>query len=182
VSEPPAGERAVHRGVHWWRDSQGRVSFYDADGGRWVRWVEGGDAPPLPPRWSLLGVPTRVTRPGWRSPWRLVPLALVVAAVVIAVLQAVLPSPSNTAKEAAAAEALAGKCLPRRGSGFSGHPVPCTSPSAAVRVVSVLPSTPGSPLCPAGTRGVELAYPGVRYPHIECVVPVHPAPTAPAGG
>lgn len=168
----PKGERALHKGIHWWRDTQGRVSFYDPDAEQWRRWAPGGDAPPLPPRWQLLGVPTRATRPGWRSPRRIVPAVLVLAAVGVAIYQSVAPSASNTAKEAKAAEALDGKCLARSHSGFSAVPVPCQSSAAAVKVVAVIPSTPGSPLCPAGTRGVELAYPGVRYLHIECVVAV----------
>jgi hypothetical protein len=161
--------RTTHKGVHWYRDGAGNVSFYDQSGGEWVRWAPGKDAPPLPPRWQLLGVPTRVTRPGWRSPWRLLPAALVVAAVIYAVLQAVLPSPGNAAKEARAAQALLGKCLAGNGhGGLSASPVPCNSATATVRVVAVVPSTPGSPPCPAGTTPTYLPYPGVRYLHIEC--------------
>jgi hypothetical protein len=138
------------------------------------------DAPPLPAKWHLFGVPTRVTRPGWRSPWRLIPAALILAAVVVAVLQTLLPSSDNTAKEAKASAALLGQCLAKHGGhGFSAKPVACDSTGAAVKVVKVIPSTPGSPLCPAGTSAVELAYLGVRYPHIECVVSVPPAGSKP---
>ncbi|HET9059182.1 MAG TPA: hypothetical protein VFN61_04620 [Acidimicrobiales bacterium] len=167
-----AAERTTHRGVHWARDDAGNVSFYDESTKRWVRWAPGVDAPPLPPKWQLLGVPTRVTRPGWRSPWRIVPAVLVTAAVVVAIVQSLAPSGNNTAREAKASAALLGHCLPKSSQGFSSTPVACNSPKAAVKVVKVIPSTPGSPLCPAGTRGVELAYPGVRYLHIECVTPV----------
>ena len=168
-------QRTTHLGVHWYRDEAGNVSFYDRDGEQWVRWAPGKDAPPLPPRWQLLGVPTRVTRPGWRSRWRLIPIVLIVAAVVVAVLQAVLPSGNNTSKEAKASAALLGKCLAKNSNGgFSGHPVDCSSPQAAVEVVRVIPSRPGSPPCPDGTTGVELAYPGVRYLHVECVEAVPP--------
>ena len=104
-----------------------------------------------------------------------VPLVLVVGAVVVAVFQIVLPSSDNTANEAKASAALVGKCLPKSGGHYSSTTVPCTSPKAAVRVASVVPSTPGSPYCPVGTQAMELAYPGVRYPHIECVQPVGPA-------
>jgi hypothetical protein len=172
VSHRP--EETSHKGVRWRRDSAGRVSFYDQSGDRWVHWQTGVDAPPLPPKWQLLGVPTKVTRPGWRSPWRVVPLLLVVGAVVVAIFQIVVPSGDNTAKETKASAALLGQCLPKSGGHFSSHPVPCTSPKAAVKVVSVIPSSPGSPPCPSGTQAVELAYPGVRYPHIECVRPVPP--------
>jgi hypothetical protein len=170
----------THRGVRWQRDDEGKVQFYDGRAGEWVRWAPGVDAPPLPPRWQLLGVPTRVSRPGWRSPWRIVPIVLVVGAVAVALFQATTPSANNTGKEAKASAALLGKCLARDGSrGFHGTPVPCSSPQAAVKVVKVIPSTPGSPFCPPGTTGVELPYPGVRYLHIECVQPV-PVPI-PAG-
>ena len=168
--------QTTHKGVRWQRDDAGNVSFYDQSSGQWVRWAPGVDAPPLPPKWQLLGVPTRVERPGWQSPWRLIPAALIAVAVVVAIFQTLLPSSNNTAKEAKASAALLGKCLAKEGShGFSAKPVPCDSPKAAVKVVQVIPSTPGSPLCPAGTTGVELGYPGVRYLHIECVVPVKPA-------
>ena len=168
-------EETTHRGVRWRRDSAGRVTFYDDSGGRWVDWERGGDAPPLPPKWQLLGVPTRVTRPGWRTPWRIVPLVIVVGAVIVAIFQIALPSNDDAAKEARASAALMGECLPKSGGHYSSKPVPCTSPKAAVKVVGVIPSTPGSPSCPAGTQAVELAYPGVKYPHIECVRPVPPA-------
>ena len=170
-------EETTHLGVRWRRDPDGKVSFYDQSGRRWVTWRAGGDAPPLPPRWQLLGVPTKVTRPGWRSPWRVVPAVLVAVAVIVAIFQSTLPSGNNTAKEAKASAALLGQCLARNGTA-NGHPryststVPCTSPKAAVKVVAVLPSTPGSPLCPSGTTGVEIPYAGVQYPHVECLAPV----------
>jgi hypothetical protein len=172
----------THRGVRWHRDRDGNVSFYDQSTRQWVNWVPGVDAPPRPPGWTTLGVPTRVSRPGWRSQWRIIPVLLVLAVVIIAVVQAVSPSSNNTAKESAAAQALLGKCLAQHGT-FQGHPrysnttVPCDSAQAAVKVVQVIPSTPGSPGCPAGTTGMELAYAGVAHPHIECVQPLHqPSP------
>ena len=168
----------TYRGVRWRREEDGGVSFFESATRRWIRWAPGVDAPPLPPRWTLLGVPTRVERPGWRSRWRLIPIVLVLAAVVIAVLQAVLPSGGAVKKEAAASAALLGKCLTQNGTEgghakYSTKAVSCTSPKAAVKVVKVIPSTPGSPPCPTGTIGVEIPYPGVQYPHIECVKPLH---------
>lgn len=170
-----APTETTHKGVRWRRDDAGHVSFYDQSGGRWVDWAPGVDAPPLPPKWHLLGVPTRVARPGWRSPWRIVPAVLVVGAIVVAIFQTVLPSSNNAAKEAKTSAALLGKCLEKGSHGFSSKPVPCSSPKAAVKVAQVISSTPGSPLCPPGSTGVELVYPGVRYLHIECVVPVKAA-------
>lgn len=104
---------------------------------------------------------------------------LVVAAVVVAVVQVLRPSGDPVAKEAKAAEAMLGKCLDQHGTvdahpKYSSSPVPCDSADAAVRVVKVIPSTPGSPLCPPGTIGVELLFNGVQYPHIECVEAVRP--------
>ena len=165
-------EETTHRGVPWYRDDHGNVSFYDADGGEWVRWSAGADAPPLPPKWQLLGVATRVTRPGWRSPWRIVPVVIVVGAVLVALFQVTSPSPDRSGAEARAANALLGKCLSKNGSGFSSHPVPCKSAKAAVKVVKVEASTDPTATCPAGTTGVELFYPGVTHLHIECVAPV----------
>lgn len=176
TASPDPVEETTHRGVQWRREAGGRVSFYDQSSRRWVQWRSGGDAPPLPPKWQILGVPTKVTRPGWRSPWRVVPAVLVVAAVLVAVFQAVLPSGNNVAKEARASAALLGKCLEKTGT-TDGHPryststVPCASAKAAVKVTEVVPSNPPTP-CPAGTTGLEIPYAGVRYPHIECVSPV----------
>ncbi len=172
-----SSNETTYRGVRWRREEDGGVSFYDGDSRRWVRWAPGVDAPPLPPRWNVLGVPTRVERPGWRSRWRIIPLVLVAAAVLIAVAQALIPPANSVKKEAAASAALLGKCLAQNGTA-EGHPkystktVSCSSPKASVRVVKVLPTNPGSPSCPAGTTPVEIPYPGVRYPHVECVAPL----------
>jgi hypothetical protein len=123
-------------------------------------------------------MPAGVTmqRPSWRTPYRIVPIVLIVAVIAIAVVQAVHGSGGLTASETKAADALVGKCLVADGSS-AGHPsyspkgVSCASAGAAVRVTRVLPGTPGSPTCPAGTTAVVLAYPGVRYPHQLCTVP-----------
>jgi hypothetical protein len=110
----------------------------------------------------------------------LVPLLLTVVVVVIAVVQALRPSANQVHKEVTATAALLGTCLAQHGTA-EGHPkysaksVACSAPTASVRVVEVLPSTPGSPLCPPATTGVELPYPGVQHPHILCVQPVRPA-------
>jgi hypothetical protein len=104
---------------------------------------------------------------------------ITVAVVILAILQVVRPSSNEAKKEASVSEAMLGKCLASDGTAL-GHPkysataISCTSPKAAVKVVKVIPSTPGSPLCPQGTTGVELPYAGVQYPHIECVEPLSP--------
>jgi hypothetical protein len=104
---------------------------------------------------------------------------LVAIVVVIAVVQALRPAGNQVKKEAAAAAALAQKCLAQHGTEgghpkYSSKPVSCSSPTAAVEVVQVIPTTPGSPPCPAGTAGVLLPYAGVQYPHILCVRPIRP--------
>jgi hypothetical protein len=106
-----------------------------------------------------------------------VPLALIVVVLIIAVLQATRSSKNQVPKEAAATAALLNRCLAQHGTAeghpkYSSEPVECSSPTAAVRVVQVIPSTPGSPLCPSGTTGVVLPFAGVKYPHILCVQPV----------
>jgi hypothetical protein len=181
-------ESTTHRGVPWRRDGEGHISFYDTDGQRWVAWGPGVDAPPLPPEWGAAGRssgaaanepavrPGRPVRAGWTSRWRLLPLILVIVAVIIAVAQALQSSGTSASKEASAAAALEGRCLVQDGTAgghprYSAKPVDCSSPRAAVKVVAVVSSTPGSPFCPAGSTGVTLAYPGVRYPHILCVAP-----------
>jgi hypothetical protein len=171
-------DETIHRGVRWRRDERGKVSFYDADGKRWVAWSDKGDNPPLPPGWSLLGVPTRVTRPGWRSRWRMVPVVVVVLAVVIAVLQATRSS-GNQAKSLAP-PALVGKCLAQQGTVdgqpvYSATPVPCDAKNAAIRVTQVLPTGPeGGGGCSAGEGQFSLSYPGVKYPYEVCTELVHP--------
>jgi hypothetical protein len=171
-----AGVETTYRGIRWRHDADGGISFFDPDGGRWIQWHPGADAPPRPPGWTS----ERVARPRRWSRWRVIPLLLVVAAVVLAVVQVLRPSGDQVAKEAKAAEAMLGKCLAQHGTNdghpkYSSAPVPCDSADAAVRVVKVIPSTPGSPLCPAGTSAVELIFNGVQYPHIECVKAVRPA-------
>ena len=112
--------------------------------------------------------------PSWKSRWRLIPVLLIGAVLIVAVVQVLNPGGNQVAKEQSKSAALLGKCLAAHGTAeghpkYSSTPVACDSPTASVKVVKVLPSTPGSPLCPTGTTGVELPYPGVRYPHIECV-------------
>jgi hypothetical protein len=167
---------AEHRGIRWQRTADGSIRFFDPDGGRWVDWRPGVDAPPRPPGWDL-AARGRPPRPGWRTRWRLIPLAVTVIVVVIAIVQVLRPSSSAVKNETSATEAMLGKCLAQHGS-EGGHPryspatVLCSSPSASVKVVQVVPSSPGSPLCPSRTTGYEQLYPGVQYPHILCLAPV----------
>ena len=170
-------EETEHRGIRWQRSGAGGpIRFFDPDGQRWVDWAPGVDAPPRPPGWEPGRAGARPSRPGWRTPWRIVPLVVTVFVVVVALVQVLRPSSSAVKNEAAATAAMVGKCLSQNGT-ENGHPryspsaVPCSSPSAAVKVVQVVPSKPGSPLCPSGTTGYEQLYPGVQYPHILCLQP-----------
>jgi hypothetical protein len=176
-------QEITHRGIRWQRREDGHLRFYDPDGGRWITWAPGVDAPPLPPGWGERGPSGArpsgtIDRPSWRSRWRLIPVVVIVAVLVIAVVQGLRPSASQAHKEAKATAALLGKCLPQNGTSggrpeYSATPVPCDSAKAAVRVVQVVPSTPGSPVCPDTTVAVELPYPGVRYPHVLCIEAIH---------
>lgn len=177
---PPGGRRATYRGVRWRWERDGTVAWYNEGLGRWVRWRPGGDAPPVPPRWADEGLPPpppRLARAKWRSPYRIVPVVLAVAVVGIGAYQALRSSGSAARNEAKATEALLGHCLARTG-GTDARPtygttaVPCTSKDAAVRVVAVLPGAATPPRCPAGSTPLARPYPGVRYPHVECVRPV----------
>jgi hypothetical protein len=172
----PSGKAAetTYRGIRWRRDARGRSRFFDADRQRWVAWGTRVDAPPLPPGWGT----EAIARPSWRTPWRIVPVVLIVVALVIAVTQALDSGRGNqVTKETKASAALLGRCLQQDGT-LAGHPkylpksVSCTSAQADAKVVAVLTSTPGSPLCPSDTVGMELPY-DVPHPHIECVQPLH---------
>lgn len=156
-------ETTTYRGVEWRREPGGAVAFYDQSSSRWIRWEPGVDAPPLPPRWSIFGVATRATRPGWRSHWRIIPIVLVLAGVGVAVAQVLLPSSTPPAS------GYLGKCLEQNGS-LSGHPsygtVSCASPKASLKVVQVLQTTNGS--CPANSA---LLLVGIDNPTAICVQP-----------
>jgi hypothetical protein len=170
-------QETTHRGIRWQRHDDGRLQFYDPDGARWVTWGPKVDAPPPPPDWAPRRAAGGIERPPWRSRWRLIPIVFIAAVVVIAVVQALRPSGHQANAEAKASAALLGKCLAQHGvSGghqqYTATPVPCDSPTAAVRVAEVIPSTPGSPICPPGTTGMVLPYPGVRYLHVLCIEPV----------
>jgi hypothetical protein len=159
------------------------MGWFNEGRGRWVRWYPGADAPPLPPRWATGPFPLpppRVARPRWRSPYRIVPIVMAVIIVGLGVWQATRTTSNPVQAETRSAEALKGKCLATNGTSgghprYSPSPVSCAGADAAIRVVSVLPGTPGSPSCPAGTTPVQLATIGVRYPHVECAHPVTPA-------
>jgi len=175
----------THRGVRWERNTYGRLRWHDDDADRWVLWKSGQDAPPRPPNWvsedgEALGTPLRDkrARAGWRSPYRLVPIGLVVLVLIIGVVQATRDkAPSAASLEKTSTAKLLGKCLVADGTAdgqprYDAGSVACTSAQASVKVIKVLPGTPGSPACPTDTTTVRIAYPGVTFPHRECVQPV----------
>ncbi len=176
------GESVRHRDVRWHRAPTGVIRWWNEDLNQWVRWRPGSDAPPRPPGWGPTtggGGPAtnRAARASWRSPYRWAPVALIAFVLVLALVQATKGSGGQDAAEAKAAAKLEGQCLKQNGIA-AGHPrysataVACGAPGASVRVVRVLPGTPGARGCPSGETGLALPYPGVRYPHVECVVPV----------
>lgn len=119
------------------------------------------------------GAPIR--RAPWKSPYRLVPIAIALAVVGIGVAQALgTHAPSPFKREATQARQLVGKCLGKASGatdasarGLSPKPVSCTSSRAAVKVLSSHPYNSGT--CPAGTQTVSFTFAGVRHPHLECV-------------
>ena len=174
------GESVRHKGVRWHRAPTGVVRWWNDDLNQWVRWRPGADAPPRPTGWEPGGgggpATNKAARAGWRSPYRWAPLALIAFVVVIGLIQATSGSGGQDAAEAKASAKLAGQCLHQNGTS-GGHPrysataVSCGSPQASVKVIRVLPGSPGAPACAAGETGLSLPFPGVRYPHVECVVP-----------
>jgi len=182
VSTTVEDASVTHRGIRWQRGPKGGIRWWNDQEGAWVPWVRGADAPPRPIGWEARGAgggpaTNKAARAPWTSPYRLVPLGLFLAIVIAGVIQATTGSGGQAPAEATAAGKLAGHCL--RQNGFAGgHPrysaeaVGCSTPGASVKVVRVLPGTPGAAGCPVGEIDLTLPYAGVRYPHVECVVSV----------
>jgi hypothetical protein len=174
----------THRGVRWERTAGGRIRWRDEDQQRWVTWRPGQDAPPRPAGWVVeepLGSPLRDrrARAGWRSPYRLVPVALVALIVVVGAIQADrhrTPAAGTAADQAAAK--LLHHCLATDGTAdgqpiYEAGSVSCTSPKASVQVIAVLSrAAAATGSCPRGTSSVRLAAPGVSSPPVLCVAPV----------
>lgn len=178
---PGEAKRVTHRGIHWHQAPSGRIRWWNTEDKAWIIWRPGDDAPPRPDGWDARGGPatSRSARPSFRSPYRLVPIVIALIIVVYGVVQATQGSGGQTSAETKAADKLVGRCLVTNGTA-NGHPrysatsVVCSDPRASVKVLRVLPGTPGARGCGAGTTGLSLPYPGVRYPHLECVVAAHP--------
>jgi hypothetical protein len=182
--EPVGGGKATttFRGVRWERNTAGRLRWRDDDQHRWVLWRPGQDAPPRPPGWVVdepIGTPLRDkrARAGWRSPYRLVPIGLVVLVLVVGIVQATSHKTSAGTEADQAATKLLDHCLATDGTA-NGQPiyeagsVPCSSSHASVKVVAVLPRAATSSTCPKATSSVRLAFPGVSSPPVLCVTPV----------
>ncbi len=177
-------ELVTHRGIRWRKDPDGTIGWYNEEAGGWLRWRPGADAPPLPPQWEAdaarIPAPPRVRRAPWRSPYRLVPVALVLAAVALGTWQATRESGSGATRLARReARAMVGRCLERTSTSgaapaYSPSPVPCGSGRAAVRVVSVheVSTAAPRPHCPAGQTALQLSYAGTATPDVECALPV----------
>jgi hypothetical protein len=115
-------------------------------------------------------------RPSMRSPYRLVPLVVIVFIAAIAVWQATRPAAHASKADIAAAEALKGDCLARTGGTakspvYSPVPVSCSGSGAAVKVVAVLvPGDRPSGTCPQGSLVVQVLEPNVVGEPTECVL------------
>jgi hypothetical protein len=183
----PAAERetASHRGVRWRKDPDGTIGWYNEEAGGWLRWRPGADAPPVPPQWEAdaarIPAPPRVRRAPWRSPYRLVPVVLILAAVAVGAWQAGRQSGVAATRLARQeARALVGHCLARTSQpgqpvAYGTRSVPCGGSSAALRVVAVhlvSSSSPG-PVCRPGQTVLQLSYAGTHTADVECTVPVH---------
>jgi hypothetical protein len=111
-----------------------------------------------------------------RSPYRLVPILIAAFVVAVAFWQATRPPARARSADIAAAQALKGQCLVRKGGTasapvLSGTPVSCGSASAAFRVVAVLvPGKPGA--CPSGSAVVQVLHADIAGEPSECIVPV----------
>jgi hypothetical protein len=175
-------EEATHRGIRWQRNSKAQIRWRNEDQDRWVRWRPGDDAPPRPPGWERRGsadAAPPLTRPAWRSPYRIVPVVLVVVVLALGLYQAFgsggSSSPGTSGKqETAQAEAYAGRCLPKVGTGpsagYSSKPVTCDAPDAAGKVVAVVTSQAGPKACPSDTTPAILTTGVVAHPHFECIL------------
>jgi len=116
-------------------------------------------------------------RPPMKSPYRVVPIVIVVLVVAIAVYQATRPLATATKRQVAAAMSLEGHCLVRDGGtpeypDFSPTPVSCSSTKAAAKVVEVV--LPGkSAACPPHTVAVRVVGAALQGEPVECLAPVH---------
>jgi len=122
---------------------------------------------------------TGIARPPIRSPYRLLPVVLVVGIVAVAIWQGTHPALKATPQDISLAKALEGKCLARSGGTsalpkYSATPVSCGSGNAAAKVVAVVvPGAKGGPQgCARGDAAVQVVQPGVQGEPVECVAPV----------
>ena len=169
-------EKVTHRGIRWQRNDRGGIRWWNEGQEAWVRWHPGDDAPPRPAGWDRRAphAPPPLTRPPWRSPYRVIPLVLVVIVLVLGLIQALRSNGSTTggATETKQAEAFSGRCLPKASAkpdaGYLSTPVACSSPTAAGKVVAVVTWQAGPKACPAATTPAILTS-GVSHPHFECI-------------
>lgn len=109
------------------------------------------------------------------SPYRWVPILIVLAIVVLAVYQATRSPARATHQEIAAAQALKGKCLAHEAGHpetYSTVPVGCGASAAAVKVVAVVFAGEQAS-CPRGSLYAQVAKPGVVGEPFECLQLLH---------
>ncbi|MBO0730618.1 MAG: hypothetical protein J2P57_15285 [Acidimicrobiaceae bacterium] len=169
-------EETVYKGIHW-RRVRGRVGWFNEERSTWVMWRPGQDAPPRPPGWDRASQAVSRSRPSWRSPYRIVPVVLVIGVLVIALVQVLGPRSGNaTRDEAAAATKLVGQCLkPNSSKQFPYAVDSCRDSKATLKVVATVSTAPGTTgTCPADTRALPHYFPGVAHPHLLCLQPLRP--------
>jgi len=111
-----------------------------------------------------------------RSPFRIVPIVVVLLVVAAAAYQATRPLAKATKADVAVAESLRGHCLARDGGTsrapqFLATPVNCSAGSASVKVVNVLvPGKPGN--CPKSALLARVVDAALEGEPVECLMPV----------
>jgi hypothetical protein len=112
-------------------------------------------------------------RPSMRSPYRIVPIIIVVVVIGLAVYQSTRSPNKATTQDIAAALALKGRCLEKHGGtaqypDYSPTPLSCSAPKAVVKVVEVVIPGPKA-ACPTDTLAVRVIGNALTGEPIECL-------------
>jgi hypothetical protein len=118
-------------------------------------------------------------RPPMRSPYRIVPIIIVVVVIGLAVYQSTRSPATASKQDIAAAMALKGRCLEKHGGtaqfpDYSPTPLACSAPKAVVKVTEVvIPSTKAA--CPLDTIAIRVIGSALAGEPVECltVLPRH---------
>jgi hypothetical protein len=135
--------------------------------------VPGQAAPERPGLLRYLPSDAMARRPSMRSPYRIVPIIIVVVVIGLAVYQSTRSPNKATTQDIAAAMALKGRCLEKHGGtaqypDYSPTPLSCSAPKAVVKVVEVvIPSAKAA--CPTGTLAFRVIGSALAGEPIECL-------------